>query len=525
MMTGQPYGGPPGHLIGQPHAVAAMVGLAGAPGDLGSNRDFALEKPEAYRAFEQMAVQMSADGTTTICLANQMCQDRHIPDFLQCLRCWLPRKLGQPSSTGHPWRLHCLDISKNGLADASIASVMDTLIQLDVRVEQLRLAGNGAEARGLSAVMEYVWNCQEPIRELDIADNNIVADPMAGPEHGNDCVSALLRCFYNHPSYPCARDRAGRSPEVFPLLLRLGGNFISHPKKLLKDIQSKGGKDKVQIAADSAPYSQAHQEFLSVCLPDFLEQRKADKASTPPPRKSRSRDRRRRRDVTPAGTAPIVRGEQRVERTRVELKPAAGAARKHSKSGKSSKKKDGSPAASASLADGSSRSDSPATKPATASKKHRRHRDGAAEATSRSADVPTLQNGASQTPAQGVPDQGREGATLPVMSPEQQKVLQDLVGVKLKEMKVEETANAGEPSTREMLAEFVVCMVVARKGDEDLNDELGAFLGPKEATELVDWLHKKARQLAASDGAANPEPQASVPVKRRRSSDDEKRPR
>jgi len=68
---------------------------------------------------------------------------------------------------------------------------------------------------------EYIWNCQQALVELDLRDNEVEAD----------AVSALLRCFYNHPGYPYTVMLPGQegvggrdAPQVMPLLLHLSGN-------------------------------------------------------------------------------------------------------------------------------------------------------------------------------------------------------------------------------------------------------------------------------------------------------------
>ncbi|CAE8598721.1 unnamed protein product, partial [Polarella glacialis] len=123
--------------------------------------------------------------------------DKHVPDFLACLQCWLRRNLGDPRQT--PWRLHRLDLSQNDLCDDSIVMVAGALRRDGVRVQRLMLGGNQMQARGVQALTEYAWDLQEAILEMDLADNEISVPPSAS---GDDPMSALLRCFYNHRSYP-----------------------------------------------------------------------------------------------------------------------------------------------------------------------------------------------------------------------------------------------------------------------------------------------------------------------------------
>merc|ERR1712224_1138823 len=108
--------------------------------------------------------------------------------------------------------------------------------------------------------------------ELDLSNNLVEADSSAGPTPGSDPVSALLRCFYNHASYPQIVTGHGGVTQVLPLVLSLGGNRVKEPAKLLKCIEAKGGKKHVKIRPSSDPYDYVGKEYLSVCLPEFLEQ-------------------------------------------------------------------------------------------------------------------------------------------------------------------------------------------------------------------------------------------------------------
>lgn len=242
-------------------------------GSLPRQRDFAEERPDAYRAFETMAVR-STEAGLEIGLPQKLCLDRHVPDFLACLRCWIRRNLGEPGASRRPWRLHKLDLSHNNLSDESIAEVAEALRYDDVRVQRLHFAGNCAHQKGPQALTEYLWACPEAVVELDLSKNNIAVE--SGSE-GNDPVSALLRCLYNHPGYPrrVARHATARLPESFdiePLTLRLGGNRVKEPCVLLDLVTSKGRKERVGLRTSPEVYQPNIEEFLSVFMPGFQEQ-------------------------------------------------------------------------------------------------------------------------------------------------------------------------------------------------------------------------------------------------------------
>lgn len=241
-------------------------------------RDFAEEKPEQYRAFEKMAVRTLPAGIE-VGLPNKFCLDKHVPDFLSCLQCWMRRHL--PDSR----RMHRLDLSDNGLSDESIARVIAVLRQDDVRVMRLILKGNRANAKGTQAITEYLWDCPEALLELDLSDNQIT---VGNGSEGNDPVSALLRCLYNHSAYPRRVAKHGPSPggvratarkdeeyDIEPLTLRLGNNQVGEPTSLLDLVRSKGGKEKVGLRSCPEAYTPTTQEFLSVYMPDFQKQRVA----------------------------------------------------------------------------------------------------------------------------------------------------------------------------------------------------------------------------------------------------------
>lgn len=229
-----------------------------------------------------MAIRTTAAGIE-VGLPHQMCLDKHVPDFLDCLLCWFRRNMGDPKYGGAMyWRLHRLDLSHNDLSDDSIARVVAALRHGDVRVQRLLLSGNRMQCRGVEALTQYIWGCSEAVVELDLADNDIA---IAVGADGDDAISALLRCLYNHPSYPrrvapqelilptdCGR--AGRgTPDHEPLMLRIAGNRVADPEGLLRIMRAKGSADKVRVRSDSQTYSPEGEEFLSVFLPDFARQR------------------------------------------------------------------------------------------------------------------------------------------------------------------------------------------------------------------------------------------------------------
>lgn len=341
-------------------------------------------------------------------LSNGMCQDRHVEDFLLCFQCWLGRTYGDPSAG--PWRLRRLDLSRNSLSDENICAVMDSMKSSDLRVERILLAGNRLRQNGLAAVTEYIWNCRDPLVELDLSDNEIPGEPGE-----SDGLSALLRCFYNHPSYPVMQEPR----KALPLHLSMGGNYIRDAQRLLDDIIAKGSKDGkalIRICQGPESYLQDHEEFLSVYLPNFLQQKSAER---PPP----------------TASAPAITLRSRSRRRRRSRKEAAAAAL---------------PA--------------PAVAPAEGHRRRRKEKPPEAPK-----EVPVAQT--------------------PVLSEEEQKKLQAEVGRKLQKL----DGLPSDQSTCDMLSEFTVCMLVARKPPLEVETELASFLGKDYAAKVAAWFLKHVR--------------------------------
>merc|ERR1712183_916249 len=89
---------------------------------------------------------------------------------------------------------------------------------------------------------------------------------------------------------------------------------------------------------------------------------------------------------------------------------------------------------------------------------------------------------AQAAPASGGGEGILNGITLTEV---QQKELQQDVHTRLS------TINMGaeeSSESRDMLAEFAVCMVAAKKKLEELREELELFLGPDQARSMADWI-------------------------------------
>jgi len=361
-----------------------------------------------------------------------------------------------------------LDLSRNGLSDESASQVIEQLQSIDLRVERLRLAGNGIEAKGLKKLTEYIWNCPEALLELDISSNQVEADPNEGPTPGSDQVSALSRCFYNHDRYPQIVTGQNGVAQVLPLTLHLGGNRVKEPARLLKNIEAKGGKKHVKIRPSPEPYDHVGKEFLSVCLPDFLVQAAPE-----------TRDRARRRNRSRSG-----HGHHRVRLK--EAPPATKGVEKSKKSKKAilkpapakNKEPDHWSPARSSSEDANKQPTPQRAENAKSAKKSRR-------AATSPAVQPSSGSSDSASPArapESATASGPRSANGLVLTDEEQRSLQQEVGVKL-------TSFGGLPSeeaTREMLSEFVVCMAVAGKGSEEIQTELQAFLADQAPT-FVNW--------------------------------------
>jgi len=335
--------------------------------------------------------------------------------------------------------LRRLDLSRNNLSDESLCAVLDSMKQLDLRVDRVLLSGNRLRASGLASVTDYIWNCRDPLIELDLADNEVHGEPGE-----NDGVSGLLRCLYNHPSYPMMQEHR----KAAPLSLRMGGNYIREAQRLLDDILAKGckdGKALIRLCQGPEPYVQDHEEFLSVFLPEFMVQRGADgqiphagtngqeSTATPITLRSRSRRRRKRKEAE-AGAAAAP-----AQVPAAELPPQA------------------TPAA----AEGH--------RPRRRKEKHKEQANAAA--------------------APAVKEAAPVSAQAPVLSEEEQKKLQSEVGRKLAKLE----GLPSDESTCEMLSEFTVCMLVARKPPTEVETELASFLGKDYAGAVAAWFVKHVR--------------------------------
>lgn len=173
-------------------------------------------------------------------------------DLCACLTSWFQYEYGDPART--VWRCGDFDLSDNDLTDESVCQVIDYLRRHDVRVRRLRLQGNRIQPRALDRVTQYVWDCQEPLAEIDVSWNLIDADP--GDPKG-DPVSTLLRCVYNHFAYPKkVKPQYGDQVEIMPLVLQVEGNFVLRPALLLRNIDKKGGTHRVRFTLQPVPFLQ-----------------------------------------------------------------------------------------------------------------------------------------------------------------------------------------------------------------------------------------------------------------------------
>lgn len=330
-------------------------------------------------------------------LPDSMCLDRHVSDFLSCLQSWL-RKTQAVGDRSKGYKLHTLDLSGNKLSNANIVKVIELLQHEDVRLERLKIAGNCANEAGMAKITEYVWNCKDAFVEVDLANNEIRADP-TGVNPGSDSVSAFLRCFYNHSAYPLLIRGADERVLAVPVTIRLGENFIQSPEKLLKQIRSKGGREHVQIRAGSDPYDHVEKEYLSACMPGFLGQKKIQ--------------------AQPVLVAPVEQAQAKEKGNKAK--------RSRSRS----------------------------------QKKHRRRRKAG------EGDEAAKAGAAEQSKSASGP------VKLQVLTEDDQKSIQRDVDERLVSLE----GLTFDKQTREMLAEFAVCMVVAKKGIKEIEDELEAFMG------------------------------------------------
>lgn len=388
----------------------------------------------------ERAVRLSNTGAE-IALAGGMCEDRHVTDFLLCVQCWLGRTYGDPRSSGRPFRLKRLDLSKNSLSDQSICDVLECMKRIDLRVERVFLAGNSIQARGMSALTEYLWNCKDALVELDLSDTGVSNDV-----HTGEAISALFRCLYNHSSYPVVMQQE-QPRRVLPITMRLAGNYIQHTGSLIEDILKKGikdGRQLIRVCSGPDSYVQSHEEFLSMYLPDISHQQvpNAEPAALPPTQpaleasnagirlRSRSRRRRRRKEAPEVAPTPAPVPAPTPAPAPAEVPPQPERQRRRKKH----------------------------TEP-----------------------VEAPANGMANAPADDAP---------PLLSEEEQRQLQGDVAKKLNKIQ----GLPSDQATCDMLSEFTVCMFVARKAASEVEVELASFLGEENAGPVANWFAKHVRK-------------------------------
>jgi len=424
--------------------------------------DFKHDRPDVYAAFESTAIRSTRDGGIDVRLPDGMCQDKHVRDFLQCFRCWLLHHQGDHRTNGNPWRIQCLNLSGNGLSDASVACIIQQLQSFDLRLEYLYLRGNRIEAKALEKITQYLWNCPDPLLEIDLASNQIDIE-----FSGNTCsdpVSALLRCLYNHSSYPKIIAGHDGVAKVVPLILRLGRNRVQEPARLLKAIEVKVGKSRLQIRPSPDVYDRRGEEFLSLCLPEFLEQ-------APPIMRDRGRKRRRSRSTHRRVQLTAAPGAAEPPTKTVNLEKAKKLIKKE-KTHKKSKR---------SLVVSSPQNQE--------LQQHLRHKPSKSQGRSSSRDA-KAGSAAHQTQA------GDDGpiANIPALViPETElRALQQEVSRKLGKYHLPQ-----DNSTVEDLSELVVCMASAGKGAQEIQAELAPFLGER-SSRFVKWFGKHIQRYKKS---------------------------
>eukprot|EP00811_Abedinium_folium_P016258 NODE_2519_length_2197_cov_5.341063.p1 GENE.NODE_2519_length_2197_cov_5.341063~~NODE_2519_length_2197_cov_5.341063.p1 ORF type:complete len:473 (+),score=79.72 NODE_2519_length_2197_cov_5.341063:166-1584(+) len=277
-------------------------------------------RPEVYYAFEKAAVHRTARGAIEVRLTDGTCRNHHVPEFLLCLQCWMYRGYGDPALTGRPWRLRCLNLARNSLRSATMRTLMEGLVRMDIRIERLHFTCNCFGAEGLDALTDYLWNCPDPVIEVDITENSAGAGGIAA-------LSAMLRCIYNHPAYPHTACKPGGEVRITPFVLRVGGNGIAEPEAILRTVEEKGGKEHVWFRLDPAAFAPEAREvqhararvFLAAWVPDIMDQqpqeRPVGEEAVPPAKR-----RRPHLQVRSSGSATSTSARRRLIAVKQELR-------------------------------------------------------------------------------------------------------------------------------------------------------------------------------------------------------------
>jgi len=270
--------------------------------------------------------------------------------------------------------------------------------------------------------------------------------------------------------------------QVLPLTLHLGSNRVKEPARLLKNIQEKGGKQKVQFRPSPEPYDHVGKEFLSICMPGFLEQSVSERKHAHKSNRSRSGHGHPRVRLKPA-----PKPAEKVEKVKKSRRAAPAATQneepEHWRPAVSSPHR--SRSADAKKKRASSRQGEKANK-----SRRKDTGDPQAAATSPAHSRSRSQDSASPARSMEPAAEGPPTTSGLALTADEQQTLQQEVGEKL----ITFGGLPSEEATREMLSEFVVCMAVAGKGSKEILSELKAFLDEEAAATFVKWFRSRVER-------------------------------
>jgi len=125
-----------------------------------------------------------------------------------------------------------VNFSKNGLGDDALGRLLQALQRSELHVISLNFFANRLTPAGAHHVFDFLWSASFPVLEIHLSHNEI----------DDESALELIRVLSEHPKYQPRRVREGSAELQFPpVWLRLNNNWIRHPHKLLRTLESQLG--------------------------------------------------------------------------------------------------------------------------------------------------------------------------------------------------------------------------------------------------------------------------------------------
>merc|ERR1719491_1408160 len=174
-------------------------------------------------------------GTWSLKIRMQELELAFTDDDMQVYCRWLHHRL---HSMRQELGLSCLrqvradvNFSKNGLSDDALARLLQALQRSQLHVVCLNLYANQFTAVGARHIGDFLWEASSAVREVHLSHNRI----------DDEAALELIRLIADHPKYQPRRCRNNIGDWQHPLWLRLNNNWIKHPRRLLRSLESELG--------------------------------------------------------------------------------------------------------------------------------------------------------------------------------------------------------------------------------------------------------------------------------------------